>query len=347
MTTVLSSCYLAGQGYHLAAQQIAARPVDRIPADDLSAGEQELLQRVATIRTFAETRLGLAAGDGYTTYYRSDRDHLVDVVSAAREFSFVRKEWWFPVVGRVPYKGFYRPEPARRLARRLDRRGWDVIVRPVEAFSTLGYLRDPLVSYMQSYSDARLAELIIHEMAHATIWVPGHASFNEEFATYVGRAGAVLYLEDRYGADSPEVHSVRDDRADVERFRRDVLALRDELAALYARRAGAPVETLRREKADTIGAFQERFAAHYDDHYRTDRYRFFADTRVNNAYLDLFQTYSGRQERFAAFSRTAAGGDLRGTVAELQRRVNRWRALPRRRRGDPFDLLGPRLPSGR
>ena len=322
--------------------------MDRIPADDLSAGERELLQRVATIRTFAETRLGLAAGDGYTTYYRSDRDHLVDVVSAAREFSFVRKEWWFPFVGRVPYKGFL---PARTGAPSCPPPGpsWMGRHRPPRwrRFPRWGTCGIRWSSYMQSYSDARLAELIIHEMAHATIWVPGHASFNEEFATYVGRAGAVLYLEDRYGADSPEVHSVRDDRADVERFRRDVLALRDELAALYARRAGAPVETLRREKADTIGAFQERFAARYDDHYRTDRYRFFADTRVNNAYLDLFQTYSGRQERFAAFSRTAAGGDLRGTVAELQRRVNRWRALPRRRRGDPFDLLGPRLPSGR
>lgn len=320
-SVVLSSCYVTTQGVQFLARQARARPVERFDPAELTAAERALFAEVARVRAFAHDTLGLESTEAYTIYYRTDRNHLVDVVSAVEEFSFTRKEWWFPVVGRVPYKGFYRPEAAVRLARRLRRRGWDVIVRPVEAFSTLGYFRDPLVSFMTEYSTARIAELIIHEMAHATIWVRDAAQFNEEFATFVGRTGAEAYLRRRFGPTSAEVAELHDRRHDADRFREDVLALKEDLRTLYAARQGADAADLRREKADTIAAYQAAFAERYDRRYRSDRYRFFIEATINNAYLDLFTTYTGQIERFERFHRKIGGGDLATTIASLQDRL--------------------------
>ncbi|MFW5827774.1 MAG: aminopeptidase [Alkalispirochaeta sp.] len=318
------------------AQQVAATPIAGIPEEEQTLRERELFAEVEEIRAFAAQELGLALGDSYTTYYRTDRDHLVDVVSAAREFSFERKEWWFPIFGRFPYKGFYRREPAEGLARRLDARGWDVILRPVDAFSTLGYFKDPVVSFMADYPVARLAEIIIHESAHATLWLRSESQFNEEFATFVGRVGAERYLVDRYGADSPELRELRSRRRDQERFRTDVLELKEQLRVLYAE----PGEnSLRAAKAELIDSYQQEFARRYDGRYETEIYRFFSDITVNNAYLDLFDTYSGTIDRFYRFHAREGGGRLETTVAEILRKASAWERLPRRERPPVITLL--------
>ena len=339
----LSSCYVTTQGYHLVSHQLSARPVERWLADDsLSEEEVELFSRVEEIREYARSTLELGAGRSYTTYLRVEGDHLVDVVSAAGELSFERKEWWFPFFGRFPYKGFYRRPPAERLARRLRDDGWDVMIRPVEAFSTLGYFRDPLISFMTDYDDARLSELIIHEMAHATLWVSSEAQFNEEFATFVGRTGARDYLTARHGADAPEVVALAAREADSARFRSDVLGLKERLEEFY-RSIEGDAEQRRDEllarKAAIIEEYQVEFAARYEEVYRSDRFRFFADIAVNNAYLDLFDTYTGNLPRFEEFHRRVGGGELRVTVAEISRRAEAWRDIPRRSRPPVLSIL--------
>ncbi|MFW5695262.1 MAG: aminopeptidase [Alkalispirochaeta sp.] len=336
---LLSSCYVPRQGSHLVAQQIAARPISSISEEERTSSEQDLFAQVHRVRSFAADELGLTLGTSYTTYYRTDRDHLVDVVSAAREFSFERKEWWFPVFGRFPYKGFYRPEPARRLARRLDGRGWDVIIRPVDAFSTLGYFKDPVISFMADYPVERLAELIMHEAAHATVWLRGHSQFNEEFATFVGRVGAELYLSERYGADSPELRALVRRRRDQDRFRADVLALKEELRTLYREQSHLPQRELRAAKRDRITSYQQAYATRYSERYETDTFRFFSEITVNNAYLDLFDTYSGNLDRFYRFHRRVGGSRLEMTIAEISRRAAAWENRPRTDRPDPITLL--------
>jgi predicted aminopeptidase len=341
---LLQSCYVTTQGYHLLRQQLAAEPVDRyVAAGKADVAEHDLFQRVEDVRRFAREELGLKVGDAYTTYLVVERDHLVDVVSAARELSFERKEWWFPFFGRFPYKGFYRIEPARRLARRLDRNGWDVIIRPVDAFSTLGFFRDPLISFMSEYPPARLAELVIHEMAHATLWVRGEAQFNEEFASFVEREGTRSYLTQRYGSSSAQLAAWEAQIADRRRFRNDVLDLKSRLDEFYAgiteqdRRTGR--DDLLERKREIISAYQSEFIDAYDSRYRSDRYRFFAETEVNNAYIDLFETYSGNIDRFFAFHERVGDGELRRSIELIAERVEEWRGLAGGRRPAIIEML--------
>ncbi|MDA3948935.1 MAG: aminopeptidase, partial [Spirochaeta sp.] len=245
------------------------------------------------------------------------------------------------VVGSVPYKGFYNPEDARKLARTLKTDDWDVVVRPVAAFSTLGYFKDPLYSFMVSYDDARLAELLIHEMSHATVWVKGESQFNEEFATFVGRAGALDYMRHHFGPQSVQVADLLARRHDARRFREDILRLRDQLQALYNSTTEEREELLSRKSA-VIATFQGEFDRTYHDRYLTDRYRFFVDAKINNAWIDLYQTYGAGLHVFETYH-AALGNDLHRTVETIVALMDSRDALPRTERPAPLEMLKMRI----
>lgn len=298
-----SGCYLAKQGAHLIRYQLAAEPVDQLlqyyrssaVGADRRAGI-EFLTEVDAIREYASTELGLNLGESYSRVVRTERSHLVDVVNATSATSFTRHTWWWPIAGRFPYKGFYEPADARREADRLRRRGLDVWVRPVDAFSTLGVFADPLYDFMADYSSYRLANLIIHESVHATVYFKNQGQFNEELATFIGDRGALAYLADRYGPQSREYSRALSLVEDPDTYRSAILDLKAELAAMYGREL--PVEQTLTRKIEIISAFQSEFAQSYEHRFGTDVYRSFADLPVNNAYLDLFVQYSGETELY-------------------------------------------------
>lgn len=320
----LGGCYVTLQGYHMARDLASARPIERLESrGGITAEQAELFRNVEEIRRFGEDELGLQVGKVYTTYVATDRDYLVSVVSAARELSFERKEWWFPFFGRFPYRGYYRSAGAQRLARRLREDQWDVVVRPVEAFSTLGFFRDPLFSFMAHWDLHRLADVTLHEMAHATLWVRNEGQFNEEFATFVGREGAREFLAFRYGDPSQQLEELEEWRQRSETFRQDIFALRRTLEELYSSDLDAP--EMRRRKAEIIAAFEEQ--------QKGERDRELPPGRINNAFIDLFSTYSGNLHRFEELHRNL-GGDLAHTIAVI------IAAVEQRPRGvSPYDVL--------
>ena len=288
-TAVLSTgCYVISQGTHFLSFQARARSLERARRE--WPEYEELFRQAEAIRRFGEQELRLEGSRNYTTFVKLDRNYLVSVVSAAKPTSFERKVWRFPVVGEVPYKGFYNRKKAVRLAGRLQKEGWETLLRRVDAFSSLGYFRDPLYSFMAEYHEERLANLMIHEMTHATIWIKDDAPLNEAIATFIGNRGALAYLAQRYGEES-DLH--REGVLRQEESRRFVafmraLALR--LEELY-RRELSEEDTLRR-KDKIIRAEMRRFEAEYQERFESDRYRFILDAEINNAYLDLFRTYN-------------------------------------------------------
>lgn len=251
--------------------------------------DRTFVERILDIRRFAIEELGLQESANYTRYVAIDRDYLASVVSAAAQDSFTRHEWWFPVVGAVPYKGFFNPKDARREGEKLKKRGLDVWIRQVDAFSTLGWFSDPLYSYMRDYPVYRLADLIIHETLHATVYLKGRSQFNEALAEFVGSEGSRLYIEKTFGLDSAEYREMADSQADGAAYVALMQELIAELDALYAR------DTDREEKLHQkrliIQAAQSRFDTNYETLFQSDNYRGFSRLPVNNAYLELFRLY--------------------------------------------------------
>src|SRR5947207_9828675 len=148
-------------------------------------------------RAFASDSIGLRARQSFTTFSRLPHDTLVLVLSAAYRDRLEAFTWWFPVVGRVPYKGFFDFGAARTTARKLDHDGFDVYLRPSPAFSTLGWFNDPLVSTSLNADSLDLANTVIHELTHNTFYASGHAVFNESFANFVGARGSAWFFQSR------------------------------------------------------------------------------------------------------------------------------------------------------
>ncbi|MBU8914326.1 MAG: aminopeptidase [Spirochaetales bacterium] len=292
---MLSSCYLLNQGASLLRYQAAAEPIDEIlergTFSDGSRVDNQTRAFIAEVEQIREysAALGLAASRNYTSLVPTNRDYLADVVNAAAELAFERHEWWWPFVGRLPYKGYYDTANATRLAQRLDRRGLDVWVRRVDAFSTLGVFRDPLYEFMTDYDRHMIANLIIHEQAHATLFLQGHAQFNEEFATFVGDVGADGYMI-ASGASDEEVGLVTARAADRETARLLILGLRTELDELYGSELGT--EEKRSAKAAAISAFQDRIRDEYESIFRADSFRGLSEIPINNAFIDLYVSYT-------------------------------------------------------
>jgi len=282
LSALFSGCYTLKQGFTMIGYLNRAVPLEQI--DD-----KEFVRLVADIRVFAMNELGLANSKNYTRYVEIDRDYLAAVVSASAKDSFQRHEWAYPIVGRMPYKGFFNADDARKEREKLEKKDLDVWVRPVTAFSTLGWFKDPLYSYMREYSPARLANLIIHELVHATVFIKGQSDFNEELAEFIGTEGGRLYVESRYGADSEEYAEMFASKTDSQNYVSFIQELISELDVLYS--GGLSREDKLLEKERIINAAKERFSAGYDSLFTSGNYRGFPDLPVNNAFLELYRLY--------------------------------------------------------
>ncbi|HEV2129460.1 MAG TPA: aminopeptidase, partial [Longimicrobiaceae bacterium] len=191
VSSACSPLYVLRAGYEQARILSRRQPITRM-VEDPRTDEQtrEKLRLVLEARDYAARDLGLDAGNSYTTYSWVDSDTLALVLSAARKDEFRAHTWWFPIVGRVPYKGFFDFSAARQARDDFIARGFDAYVRPASAFSTLGWFNDPLLSTTLRQDSLDLANTVIHELTHNTFYAPGQAVFNESFANFVGARGA-------------------------------------------------------------------------------------------------------------------------------------------------------------
>lgn len=174
------------------------QPVERVLADPATDdGLRSRLELSRELLAFAEEELDMPSGGSYTGYADLERSHVVWVVHAAPKLSMEAVTWWYPVVGRQGYRGYFREAGARRLERQLEARGYDVWVAGVDAYSTLGYFRDPLLNTFVHRDEPLLAELIFHELAHQRHFRSGEMAFNEGLAEAVSREGVRRWLAGR------------------------------------------------------------------------------------------------------------------------------------------------------
>jgi len=193
-----TACYLSRGAWEEAKILSRRQPISEMVADPRTPKEaREKLKVVLAARQYAKDSLRLRTKDSFTTYSRLDHDTLVLVVSAAYRDTLKPYTWWFPIVGRVPYKGYFDFAAAKKEAKDLADDGLDVYVRPSDAFSTLGFFNDPLLNTTLRGDSIDLANTVIHELTHNTYYASGQAPFNESFAMFVGARGAAAFFRSR------------------------------------------------------------------------------------------------------------------------------------------------------
>jgi predicted aminopeptidase len=329
-TSGCSPVYVLRAGWEEAKILSRRQPIDALVANPSTPAEtREKLALVLQARTFAQRVLDLDAGQSYTTFSQLDSDTLVLVVTAAHRDRFQAHTWWFPIVGHVPYKGFFSEARAQEEVRRLDDRGMDTSMRPAAAFSTLGWFNDPLVSTLLRYDDLSLANTVIHELVHNTIFVPGQVAFNESFANFVGGRGAAEFFCRREGPDARLCQDARAAWTDQIVFGGYLEELVEELEALYGREditSDRKVEL----REEIFEAARRRFREEIRPRLTVSTFTAFERDPLNNATLISRRLYYRRLDLFEAVHQQL-GGDLPTTIQAVMQAV--------REGGDPFTAL--------
>ncbi len=193
-----SADYLAKQGVGQLRLLRERRRIDDGRRDpSVPAVPRRRLALARQAREFGVRVLGLRGGDGFTRFVDSHGAPIAWNVTAAEKDRLAAHYNVFPIVGAIPYLGFFDEADAEREAKRLAKLDLDVAVRPVAGYSTLGITSDPIYSSMLDGSDARIVEVTLHEMTHATVYLAGHSEWNESLATVVGIAGAAQFFAAR------------------------------------------------------------------------------------------------------------------------------------------------------
>lgn len=292
ITAVLAACSEVGYYLQCASGQLqvmrASRPIDRVLEDPQTSPEvRRKLRKVQSLRAFSVTELGLPDNSSYREYADIGRPYVIWNVVAAGEFSLQPHRWCFPVAGCVSYKGFFNQEDAAAQARRLRAENLDVDLYGVEAYSTLKWFADPVLNTFIDSSEARLAGLLFHELAHQLLYVPDDSAFNEGFAMTVQSAGVRRWFT---RTAAPEAwQRYLEQRAQVRVFQGFLTETRDSLADLYRR--DLPAASMRNEKRKLIDRALDRYATLQETGQLDQRFDRWMERGLNNARLAGIATY--------------------------------------------------------
>lgn len=295
--------YLLRAAWEEARILLRRRPIEQAIADPATSPRARgLLELTLEARQFAIDSLGLAVDDTYTAYADVGHDTLLLVLSASQRYRLAPHTWWYPIVGTVPYKGFFNFDAARNAAAKLEGRGLDIYLRPADAFSTLGWFNDPLLSTALDRDSVQLVATVLHEVAHNTLYVPGATPFNESFANFVGHRGAERFFDAR--GDTALAARAREAWELERRLGRLVARLTERLESLY------------QTETDSTALEAGRRASFEWAREQLGR----PDWHINNAVVLAMRFYRTCLERFDEWL-DAAGRDLRLAVARLEARV--------------------------
>jgi len=304
--------YLTRAGLEETAILKARTPIARVLQDSsLDPAVRGQLELVLAARD-AAAGLGLKAGDTYTQYSDVGRDTLLLVLSASPPDCLCPVTWKYPIVGRVPYKGFFDPKAARSAAAALDARGLDTYLRPSGAFSTLGWFNDPLLSTALGGDSVEVAAMVFHETAHNTLYVKSATPFNETFAQLVGYRAAEAFFRER--GDTLQAARAADrwhDELVLAAFY-DSLATR--LDTLYASHPDSAALAEGRAEAGRWSRME--LEGPVGGQLRTIQVGRLADRPVNNARLIAARIYRTKSALFEEWYQRN-GADIRRTVATL------------------------------
>ena len=305
------------------------------PIDQLVAGPntpdrlKQRLELLRSLRTFAAQDLKLPVDGHYKKYVDVHRPYVVWNVEAAPEFSLEPRSWWYPLLGRLDYRGYFSRDGATRYGSVLQKKGYDVYVGGVEAYSTLGWFKDPILNTFIFDPDPDLAEIIFHELGHQRVFARGDTDFNEAFATTVGQEGARRWLQKQNDQAAMEKYAAG--RRRTADFVHLIARTREKLETLYGDQRNAEgklkaarvrpiqdVNELRRRKEQIYAELQSEYGTLKKSWGGNKEYDEWFARQLNNAKLNSVAAY---YDLVPGFERLLAlnGGDLERFYNEAER----------------------------
>ncbi|MCF6352690.1 MAG: aminopeptidase [Cyclobacteriaceae bacterium] len=292
-----------------------AQPIEEILNNPSTADTlKQKLALIAEIRNFAFDSLGLTPTKNYTTFYDQKGKEILWVVTACAPYQFKPKEWSFPIIGSFTYKGFFDIEKAKSLAQELKEEGYDVEMSSVGGWSTLGWFKDPVLSNMLEGSVGSLSNTLIHELTHGTLFIPDSMTFNENLASFIGRKGALQFLESKYGSNSKQANDYATRLVDSKKFTQYMVLSALQLDSIYEAVETQPLAIKEAQKSSFMTYFKinvDTVNFQYPERYK----KLFNGLEMNNAGFISFLNYRERQYEFGQQLDTEFNGDLQRFIA--------------------------------
>ena len=298
-----------------------ARPIAEVLDDPTFPDSLKVKLRIVDeIKKFAVDSLGLKDSENYQTVYDQKAEELMWVVTASEPFQLKPKTWDFPVIGTVPYKGFFNKEKAISETKKLQEEGWDVGIRNPGGWSTLGWFTDPILSGMLERNEGDLASLIIHEMVHATIFIKDSIEFNENLASFIGDSAAYDFLASKYGRHSNEYLTYVYEVDDYARYSQHVLRGGNLLDSLYHTWSASDTEAIMQEKKRALISKIVKEMDTLTLHQFKIPTKRFSEKIPNNDYFLAYMRYQSKQSSFKQELITKNNGNLRKMIQDYKSR---------------------------
>lgn len=314
----LTGCYTVKQAIVFNNMYNSRVPLKNAAKDmQLSDRERKNLLKVPQILAFAKTN-GLNVEGAYNYYIRMNEPVVSYSLQAAKPLEFEFETWWFPIVGRVPYLGFFSKEERDQKVAELEGKGLDVNTSGVAAFSSLGWFDDPIYTSMVSDEEIELVHLLSHELTHRTYWSPGSTEFNENLAEFVGGYLTLEYFKAQINSEQVKDYLLR--REDNKVFKTWLVGVRKKLEVVYQNGVLSDGSKLTEKKQILAAAIGAEFPV-----FKTKNYQALRDKKWNNAAILAFTLYLPNTEIFEkAFKCYGQGnmGDFLSRLKELESQTN-------------------------
>ena len=289
--------YLSKLGWHQSFITFHSVPVEEILEDEnTSVLWKEKIGFIQEVKGYGEEKLGLTKTKSYSKIFENKGPILYGITACEKD-RLQLYTWNFPITGRVTYKSFFTQEGVLKEKQFLERKGLDTFVQQAAAYSTLGKLKDPIFASMMKWDQVTLANLIFHEMSHATIYFKGETDFNEQLATFIGNRGTIDFLIEKYGMGSKEVTEAIHIQEDDLFFSKWVDQVCQRLSNYYAKEISRDEKLRGRE--EIFRSIQEEFKE-IKAQFKTDCYKDFGKKELNNAVILAYRRYIHRLEKFEA-----------------------------------------------
>jgi predicted aminopeptidase len=290
---------------------------DYLQNPNVNDDTKEKLRLVLAVREYARDRLKMNVGGSYSSFSYVDRPDLSFILTAAPQTELKPYTWWFLVVGRMPYKGYFSKKDAEAAAKELQAQGYDTNIRSTAAFSTLGWFDDPLLSHLLRFDKVTLAEVVFHELFHNTLYIKGAGAFNESVANFVGARAAIDFFREKFGAGSAEHRRALEGWDEELEFSAFIEQLAGSLIRLYAQ--DAPLEEKLREREKIFVEGKEQWARRLAEK-PSHRFRNFPKQALNNAVMIHYMLYMKDLRLFDEIY-LAQGKDLVQTIGAIREAV--------------------------
>lgn len=295
-----SSCqltYILKSAHNQFSMMTTRQPISEVLKDNkLDSEKRKKIELSERARVFAFEQLKLKKTQNYATYIDLHRPYVSWVVHAAYKWELKNYLWSFPIIGEVPYKGYFSEDEAKQEVELMESQGYDTFYRGVSAYSTLGWFTDSLLSSMLAYKEHDLVNTIIHELTHTTIYVKSNADFNERLAVFIGNKGTELFYKKFEGENSPTLQQISDENIDDGLFSGFITKELDELKKWYEEnKSKSLTEDDRQKRFDLI---KTRFTQNLKPQLKTGSYDRFPQSKLNNARLGLYTTYMKDMDDF-------------------------------------------------